>query len=101
MNNKINSTIIYSSLPKFSPYFKCLFGMVNFLSLFLLLFMCSNALFSTIYRSNCIISTNFYLYLQYFHKKNFSFSEISGSQTDPKIKTYSILVYLNFLLILR
>ena len=29
------------------------------------------------------ILTNFYLYLQYFQQKVFSFSKISGSQTNP------------------
>ena len=54
-------------------------------SLFLLLFMGLTALFGTIHGSHCTISTNFYLYLQYFQQKIFSFSKISGSQTDPKI----------------
>ena len=35
-------------------------------SLFLLLFMGPIVLFGTIHRSHCIISANFYLYLQYF-----------------------------------
>ena len=37
-------------------------------NLFLLLFMTSTALFDTIYGSHCTISTNFYLYLQYFQQ---------------------------------
>ena len=41
------------------------------------------ALFGTIYEYHYTISANFYLYLQYFQQKNFSFSKISGSQTDP------------------
>ena len=40
-------------------------------------------LFSTIYESHYTISINFYIYLQYFHKKVFSFNKISKSQTDP------------------
>ena len=40
------------------------------------------ALFSTIYRSHDTISTNFYFYLQYFHKKVFCFSKISEFQID-------------------
>ena len=37
-------------------------------SLFLLLFMGTIALFGTIYEFYYIISTNFYLYLQYFQQ---------------------------------
>ena len=54
----------------------------NLCSLFLLLFMGLTVLFSTIYKSYCIISVNFYHYLQYFQQKVFSFSKISRSQTD-------------------
>ena len=36
------------------------------------------ALFGTIHESHYTISTNFYLYLQYFKQK-----VMSGSQTDP------------------
>ena len=39
-------------------------------------------IFYIINRFHCIISTKFYFYLQYFQQKNFSFSKISGSQTD-------------------
>ena len=52
-------------------------------SLFLLLFMGSTELFGTIHGSHCTISTNFYLYLQYFQQKVFNFSKISD-QTYPK-----------------
>ena len=38
----------------------------------------------TIYGSHCTISANFYLYLQYFQQKVFSFSKINESQTDYK-----------------
>ena len=38
----------------------------------------------TIYEFHCTISANFYLYLQYFQQKVFSFSKINGSQTHPK-----------------
>ena len=41
------------------------------------------ALFNTIYESHYIISANFYFYLQYFQQKVFSFSKISGFQTNP------------------
>ena len=54
-------------------------------SLFLLLFINPIALFGIINRSHCTISANFYLYLQYFQQKVFSFSKISGPQTDPKL----------------
>ena len=54
-------------------------------SLFLPLYMGSTALFGTIQGSHCTISANFYLYLQYFQQKNFSFSKISRSQTDLRV----------------
>ena len=41
------------------------------------------ALFDTIHGHYYTISVNFYN-LQYFQQKVFSFSKISGSQTDPK-----------------
>ena len=43
------------------------------------------ALFDTIYESHYTISTNFYLYLQYFQQKVFNFSKIRRSQIDLKI----------------
>ena len=46
------------------------------------LFIGLTVLFGTDHRSHCTISTNFYIYLQYFQQKVFSFSKISGSQTD-------------------
>ena len=42
-------------------------------------------LFGIFYGSYYTISANFYLYLQYFQQKKFSFRKISGSQMDPKI----------------
>ena len=71
-------------------YIKCAFGyqlknqLILLFSLFLLLFMSLTTLFDTIHESHCIISANFYFYLQYFQQKVFSFSKISESQTDPK-----------------
>ena len=53
-------------------------------NLFLLLFIGPTALFGTIHRSHCTISANYYLYLQFFQQKIFSFNKINGSQTDPK-----------------
>ena len=44
-------------------------------SLFLLLFMGSAALFDIIYGFHCTISTNIYLYLQYFQQQNFQFQQ--------------------------
>ena len=41
-------------------------------NLILLLFMSLIAFFDTIYESHCIMSINFYLYLQYFQQKVFS-----------------------------
>ena len=43
-----------------------------------------NAFFDIIHGFHYIILANFYLYLQYFQQKVFSFSKNSGSQTDPK-----------------
>ena len=40
--------------------------------------------FGTIHRSHYTISSNFYLYLQYFQQKVFSFNKISVFQTNPK-----------------
>ena len=51
-------------------------------NLFFILFMGPTALFDIIYKSHHTILTNFYLYLQYFQQKIFSFSKISGFQTD-------------------
>ena len=67
---------------------QCLFDQLIFcqlillFSLFLLIFIGSTAFFGTIYESHCTISTNIYLNIQYFQQKVFSFSKISGSQTD-------------------
>ena len=54
-------------------------------SLFLLLFMGPTVLSDIIHESRFTISINFYLYLQYFQQKYFSFSKINGSQTNTKI----------------
>ena len=68
---------------------KCAFGFklksqfILLFSLFLQLFMSPTALFGTICGSHYTISANFYLYLQYFQQKVFSFSKISGSQISP------------------
>ena len=42
-------------------------------------------LFGITYRFHCTISVNFYLYLQYFQQKVFSFSKISGLQIDLSV----------------
>ena len=47
--------------------------------------MCHTAFFGIIYGSHSTISTNFYLYRQYFQQKIFNFSKISGSQTDHSV----------------
>ena len=66
------------------------FGQLNFcqlillFNLFLLLFIIPTTLFGTIHRYHCTISTNIYLYLQYFQQKVFNFNKISGSQIDPQ-----------------
>ena len=41
-------------------------------------------LFGTIHGSYCTISTNFYLYLQYFQQKNFNYNKTNGFQIDSK-----------------
>ena len=56
--------IIFSNLFYYSAYF-------------FLLFMSHITLFGTIHRSHYTISVNFYLYLQYFQQKKFSFSKIN------------------------
>ena len=58
------------------------------------------AFFSTIHRSHCTISSNFYIYLQYFQQKIFNFSKISGSQTDPKYfdsKKFDTIFHINYI----
>ena len=55
------------------------YQLILLLNLFLLLFMSPIALFGTIYRSHYPISTNFYLYLQYFQQKVFRFNKINES----------------------
>ena len=65
-------------------------------NLFFLLFMSSTALFCTIYGSYCTISTNIYLYLQYFQQKVFNFSKISGSQTDPQSTTSDFFLLIEY-----
>ena len=82
---------------------KCSFGKNNFcqiillFNLFLVLFIGSTALFSIIHGSHYIISANFYLYLQYFQQKVFSFSKINKSQTDPKSVSCVVKLVLPFL----
>jgi len=69
---------------------KCVFRksyfcqLILLFNLFLLLFMSFTVLFGTIYGSYYTISINFYLYLQYFQQKVFSFHKISRSQTNSK-----------------
>ena len=70
--------------------------MINFANLFFLLFMSSTALFCTIHESYCTISTNIYLYLQYFQQKVFNFSKISGSQTDPQSTTSDFFLLIEY-----
>ena len=52
------------------------------------------AFFNTIHVSYYTISANFYLYLQYFQQKIFSFNKINRSQTDPynNLKVQGMLV---------
>ena len=68
--------------------------------------MNSTTFFGISYKSHYTISANFYLYLQYFQEKVFSFNKISGSQTNPRYpfcKDYFcqfILLFSLFLLLL-
>ena len=48
---------------------------------FLVLFINLTVLFGIIHGFQCTISTNLYIYLQYFQQKIFNFSKISGFQT--------------------
>ena len=79
---------------------ECAFGMneicqlILLFSLFLLLFMDSTTLFGTIHGSHCTVSANFYLYLQYFQQKVFSFSKISGFQTNPKCSNFIVICHM-------
>ena len=43
-------------------------------------------IFATIHNFHYTISTNFYLYLQYFQQQVFNFSKISGFQTNTYFK---------------
>jgi len=54
---------------------KCLFDMINFANLFLLLFMGSTALFRTIHESHYTILTNFFTFTYSTFNKKFSISE--------------------------
>ena len=75
------------NLSQVGPWWKldvCLASLI-FANLFLLLFMNLIALFCTIRRSHNTISTNIYLYLQYFQQKVFSFNKINGFQTDFRL----------------
>ena len=59
--------------------------------LFLSTYFIIQLIFATIHGFYCTISANFYIYLQYFQQKVFSFSKINRSQTDPKIVFDKIL----------
>ena len=68
---------------------QCVFGfnlkshLILLFNLFLLLFMSPIALFGIIHESYCTISTNFYLYLQYFQKKCFQFQRNKRIPNKP------------------
>ena len=59
--------------------------------------MGSTALFGIIHGSHYTISANFYLYLQYFQQKVFSFSKINRSQIDLKSVLCVVKLVLPFL----
>ena len=83
-----NFSIHQPKKKKKSKSIPCLFFQLIFcqlilpFSLFLLLFMDLTALFGTTHMSHYTVSTNIYLYLQYFQQKIFSFNKISRSQTN-------------------
>ena len=72
--NKINGS---QTDPKCWFGKKLFFQFILLFSLFLLLFMGLTAFIGTIHGSHYIISTNFYLYLQYFQQNFFNFCKIS------------------------
>ena len=65
---------------KYAPNSKLKSQFILLFSLFFLLFTNSIVLFDIIHKFYCTISTNFYLYLQYFQQKVFNFHKISGLQ---------------------
>ena len=74
------------------------FDMINFTNLFyysvyfLLLFMGPTALFSITHEFHYTISTNFYIYLQYFQQKVFSFRVYLGSAYFAKTENFLLKV---------
>ena len=86
-----SNSLVFSMLSFYLSVSSCVFGLrwkikiILLFSLFLLLFMGSIALFGTIHEPHCIISTNFYLYLQYFQQYVFNFSKINGIQTHHSL----------------
>ena len=51
-------------------------------------YLWAHCTFDTIHRSHCIILANFYLHLQYFQQKVFSFNKISRSQINPSYSLF-------------
>ena len=90
--------IIFHIEVAFGQFIFC--QLILLFSLYLLLFMSLIALFGTIYEFHCTISTDLYLYLQYFQQKIFNFNKISRSQTGPFGKNYFCQLILPFSLFL-
>ena len=70
-NSKRSLNAPYQKKKEKAPFQACVWQklksqLILFFNLFFLLFMSPTVFFGTIHRSHCIISTNFYLYLQYF-----------------------------------
>ena len=62
-----------------SIYIYSIFDMINFVNLFLLLFIGFFVFFDIIYGFHYTILAKFYLYLRYFQPKIFNFNKISES----------------------
>ena len=75
INSSKKKVILHDSI--LSAYFTIQFIFVTIYS--------SIALFGTIHGSFCTISAKFYLYLQYFQQKVFSFNKISRFWIDPYV----------------
>ena len=91
MNVRGGSIILYTpKIPKNYSLLVCVWKklknqLILLFSLFFLLFMGSIALFGTIHGSHCIISTNFYFYLQYFQQKVFKFQQNQRIPNKPLV----------------
>ena len=85
--SKMGSMILFTHLKIILLHLKmvCIQFQVKKSAYFTIQLMSLIVFFIIIHRSHFTILTNFYLYLQYFQQKNFSFSKISRSQTDSRV----------------